>query len=191
MPLTRAARGFTLIEILIVVAILTILAAIALPNMLEAQTRSKIARVRSDMRTLRTGLEAYRVDYEEYIHDWNSNDVNVNNDVDTWRQLTTPVAYLSSIPYSPFVSRNHHHNPYGPQEVYIYGGPPDAWYGELGLHYILGSPGPDQYSDFLFDLTTVRAIEAREPLGMDKLYDPTNGTLSKGDLLCSAKGFFN
>src|SRR2546423_6115141 len=58
--------GFTLIELLIVVAIIAILAAIAVPNFLEAQTRSKVARTKADMRTIATALESYRVDNNKY-----------------------------------------------------------------------------------------------------------------------------
>ena len=60
-PLTRDA--FTLIELLIVVAIIAILAAIAVPNFLEAQVRAKVSRTISDMRTLNTAIEAYAVDF--------------------------------------------------------------------------------------------------------------------------------
>ena len=60
-------KAFTLIELLIVVAIIAILAAIAVPNFLEAQVRAKVSRVKNDMRTGATGLEAYAVDYGKYI----------------------------------------------------------------------------------------------------------------------------
>jgi len=54
------------IELLIVVAIIAILAAIALPNFLEAQTRSKVSRVKADLRTIATGLETYHIDWNHY-----------------------------------------------------------------------------------------------------------------------------
>ena len=66
---TTLTKGFTLIELLIVVAIIAILAAIAVPNFLEAQTRSKVSRVKADMRTLATALEAYSIDGNNYPPD--------------------------------------------------------------------------------------------------------------------------
>jgi len=62
----QPAGAFTLIELLIVVAIIAILAAIAVPNFLEAQTRSKVSRTASDMRSVAVAVEAYRVDNNDY-----------------------------------------------------------------------------------------------------------------------------
>src|SRR5690349_11907880 len=64
-----STKAFTLIELLIVVAIIAILAAIAVPNFLEAQTRSKVSRAKADMRTMVTGLESYAVDNNKYPPD--------------------------------------------------------------------------------------------------------------------------
>ncbi|KXK39104.1 MAG: Fimbrial protein precursor [Candidatus Hinthialibacteria bacterium OLB16] len=51
-PAVTYKRGFTLIELLIVIAIILILISIALPNFLEAQMRAKVARVRSEFRSI-------------------------------------------------------------------------------------------------------------------------------------------
>jgi prepilin-type N-terminal cleavage/methylation domain-containing protein len=83
-------QAFTLIELLIVVAIIAILAAIAVPNFLEAQIRGKFARAVSDMRTLATGLESYAVDNNDYPRN------NAVNYYATPIDITTPIAYLTA-----------------------------------------------------------------------------------------------
>ncbi len=55
-----------MIELLIVVAIIAILAAIAVPNFLEAQVRAKVSRAQADMRSIATAIESYRVDNNEF-----------------------------------------------------------------------------------------------------------------------------
>lgn len=59
-------RGFTLIELLVVVGIISMLATIAIPNFMEAQLRTKVSRMKSDMRTISVAVESYAVDHGHY-----------------------------------------------------------------------------------------------------------------------------
>jgi len=59
-------RGFTLIELMVVIAIIIILAAIAIPNYLTMTARAKRSRVASDMATVATVLETYKTDWGTY-----------------------------------------------------------------------------------------------------------------------------
>lgn len=59
-------ESFTLIELLIVVAIISILAAMAIPNFLQAQIRSKVARAVTNQSMIAAALDTYYVDYEQY-----------------------------------------------------------------------------------------------------------------------------
>jgi len=59
----RATRGFTLVEILIVVVILGILAAIVIPQFTEASTEARESSLVSDLQSLRSQIELYKAQH--------------------------------------------------------------------------------------------------------------------------------
>ncbi len=96
-------HSFTLIELLIVVAIIGVLAAIAVPNFLNAQLRAKIANAISDMKSLDTSLEMYKMDNNIYPPWKDSNGTNRNPVNRRLIPLTTPISYMASVPQDPFI----------------------------------------------------------------------------------------
>lgn len=94
----RHLHAFTLIELLIVVAIIAILAAIAVPNFLEAQTRSKVSRVLAEFRTVATAVESYHVDHAVYPAHMTPTGA-AGSYQEPWGliRLTTPIAYLTQV----------------------------------------------------------------------------------------------
>ncbi|MFB3895559.1 MAG: type II secretion system protein [bacterium] len=144
--------GFTLIELLIVVAIIAILAAIAIPNFLAAQTRSKIARVQEEMRTIGTALEAYDIEYNCYPRQGPAGTCNIASN--GLPELTTPISYITSFPKDIF------HEESGVPRYYQYG------MCHSGVTYwYLWSFGPNRTNEYA-----------------ELFYDPTNGIISNGDI---------
>lgn len=92
---TKKRTAFTLIELLIVVAIIGILAAIAVPNFQNAQMRAKLAQIKSNFKSCSTAIMMYNSDHGVYpLHDpqhrWNC------------PGLSTPVAYIARVPWDIF-----------------------------------------------------------------------------------------
>ncbi len=88
---TRVRRAFTLIEILIVVVILGILAAIVVPQFTNASQDAQISNIRTQLQTIRSQIELYRV---------RNNGAYPTFMVDQWTKLVSP-DYLRAAPVNP------------------------------------------------------------------------------------------
>jgi len=74
--LTTKRAGFTLVEIMIVVAIIALLAAIAVPGFLRARKRSQASRILNDLRMISGAMDQYAIENSKastdpvFIADW-------------------------------------------------------------------------------------------------------------------------
>lgn len=234
---SRRPSGFTLIELLIVVAIIAILAAIAVPNFLEAQTRAKVSRAKSDMRSVTTAIESYRVDNNQYPQGTDNPTLYDEKIVDfltphnlqggfygmrtrggvagqDFYTVTTPIAYISNVPEDPFTKHNGVTIPYayrmagttkngwvltsvGPDNDLL--GTNNTGRGNTNTANALSTAVDPKASPRLGDVNERAVIYVIEQQVAENLvaadlpklhdyltdlsYDPTNGTISDGDLI--------
>lgn len=203
-------RGFTLVELLIVTAILSILAAIAVPNYRDAMIKSRVVKVKMDLRTIGGALQTYRIDRNIYPR--KNSDMLFFADY-LLPDLTTPIPYITQVnvkdPFGPIVeyeeraltgsesSDGTDKGGFAAQEQlpvlknsYTY----TPYFNFALMHgasllqkeaFALASMGPDQMDSFIVDFPFPQFYRMPSDSVRDSIYNPSNGILSSGDL-----GFF-
>ena len=134
---SRRERGFTLIEIMVVVVIIGLLAAIVAPNLIGNIDRAAVTRARADIRTIDNALNLYRLDNFRYPSSDEGLQALVTNPGEAgapnWKQ------YLRSVPSDPWNNDYEYASPgrQGDYEIYTFGA--DGQEGGEGINADIGS----------------------------------------------------
>jgi prepilin-type N-terminal cleavage/methylation domain-containing protein len=87
-------NGFTLLELMVVIVIIGVLIAIAIPNFIASQDRAKVAALKSNMHAFQEAVETYAVDWSG-IYPGDANAVRTEGiDKNYWRDFKNPFSGL-------------------------------------------------------------------------------------------------
>lgn len=126
-------QGFSLIEIMVVVVIMGILAALIVPNIMNRPDQARIVKAKQDILALENSLELYKLDNGFYPSDEQGLEALViQPDIEpiplNWH------SYLKTLPKDPWGHKYHYLNPGEHSEIDIYSDGPSS-----GQHKIIGN----------------------------------------------------
>jgi general secretion pathway protein G len=116
------SSGFTLIEVMVVVLILAILAAVVAPKLLSKPEEARIAKAKTDIQSIETSLDLYRLDNFQYPSTGEGIEALLTRPADAsnnWKQ------YLKRLPTDPWGNAYKYTNPGTHGDIDIYSLGPD------------------------------------------------------------------
>lgn len=117
-------RGFTLIEIMVVVVILGILAAVVVPKIMDNPDKARVAKAKQDIRAIGGALDLYKLDNYNYPSTDQGLEALVSKpsgepEARNWKQG----GYLDRMPKDPWGDEYHYLSPgsHGEVDIFSYG----------------------------------------------------------------------
>jgi len=135
-----AMQGFTLMEILIVVVILSILAVAVVPQFMDAPDKAKVSRAQADVKNLETAMSMYKLDNFNYPSTSQglqalSQKPSGSPEAKNWK----PGGYISKLPDDPWGNAYQYLNPGNNGIIDIYSFGADGQPGGDGLDADIGN----------------------------------------------------
>jgi general secretion pathway protein G len=114
----KKEHGFTIIEIMVVVAILAILASVLVPRIMDEPDKARIVKAKQDIRVIESALDLYKLDNFVYPSTEESIDALVTKpgDAPNWKKG----GYIKKLPIDPWGNEYQYLNPGEHGEVDIY-----------------------------------------------------------------------
>ena len=134
----RRSRGFTLIEVMVVLVILGVLAALIVPNVLERADDARVTAARTDINNLMQALKLYKLDNQRYPNAEQGLDALVR------KPSASPVPpnwkpYLDKLPADPWGQKYQFLNPGVKGEIDVFSFGADGAAGGDGNNADIGS----------------------------------------------------
>jgi general secretion pathway protein G len=132
----RDEKGFTLVELMIVIIILAILTAIAVPSYMVLRNRARVAAAQSEMKNIATAFEMYNADWDQYPP------------AETWVEEVEGTAIVVNLDGNAYMDPVPTEDPWANDYVYDEGAPAAG-------EYTLTCIGPDETAGGTDDIVII------------------------------------